>query len=226
MPPLPSPPPAALFLAAALALGACAEEPTITWPPGTVLAVDSMPIFAAEIDEWLDIIALAMPADSKPSLRRLALMNIVLYRTVARLIDPGLFASVRADAEATRKSLVAGLPLNPGAPPMERISGSWQGEGALGLDVWGKARTAPIGEWSAVFESIGAFVLFRVIERPDEPWNGGTIVTLDRVVFPYLVDTFDPRGLIESGRDQMVLTVVDEEWGDIVPELTKHQMKK
>ncbi|TDJ68504.1 MAG: hypothetical protein E2O39_13180 [Planctomycetota bacterium] len=220
------PPPAALILAAALALGGCAEEPTITWPPGTVLAVDSMPIFAADVDEWLDTIALVEPAASKPGQRRFALTNIVLHRTVARLLDPARFASVRADAEATRKSLVAGLPLNPGAPPMERISASWQGEGALGLDVWGKARTAPIGEWSAVFESIGTFVLFRVIERPSEPWNGGTIVTLDRVMFPYLVDTFDPRGLIESGIDDMVLTVIDEEWGDVMPEHYKYRMKR
>ena len=217
--------PSALWLAAALALGGCAEERPITWPAGTVLAIDSMPIFAADVDEWLDTIALVEPAVSKPAQRRFAFTNIVLHRTVAHLIDPGRFASVLHDAEATRQSLVAGLPLNPGAPPMERIEGSWQGASALGLDVWGKARTAPIGEWSEVFESTGAFVIFRVIERPDEPWNGNTIVTLDRVVLPYLVDTVDPRGLIEQGLDGMVLTVVDETWGDIVPEHYKHRMK-
>lgn len=220
-------PPAIPLLPAAilLALGGCAKTQPATWPEGAVLAVDTMPILASDVDEWLDTIALAMPASSKPGLRRLAITNIVLPRTIARLIDPARFASVYAAAEAARKDLVAGLPLGPGSPPVERVHGSWRGDGALGLDVWGKARTAPIGEWSPVFESVGAFVLFRVVERPDEPWNVGTAVTVDRVVFPYLVDTFDPRGLIETGKQDMVLTIIDPAWGDLVPELDKYRMK-
>ena len=86
-----------------------------------------------------------------------------------------------------------------------------------------RARTSPAGEWSDVHETTGAFVIFRVVDKPPEPWNGGTTITVDRVVVPYL-DSLDPRHLITTAVDQMALTVVDPEWGDLVPEHYKYRM--
>ena len=219
--PAPSRTLAALAAATALLAGACdrpAPEPA--WPEGCVLGVslgaDRVPILAAEVDRWLDAIELLERHTTRPAQRRYALTNLVLYPAVAHLIDPESNAAARAAAEAARTALVAGEPAPEGVE-LTRIDGSFDD---VGLDTWARARELEPGEWSEVFESPGAYVVFRLVLRPEgdghEVWHGRTRLVIERALFPY-VEQLDSKTLIESALDQCTLHIVDPAWEEIVP---------
>jgi len=203
---------------AALGGGACGDASGVaapSFPADAVLGVESVPITAADVDHWRATIELVETRATLPAVRRLALTNIVLPRTITTLLDPTRREAARAQAQEAREALSGGADV----AELETVEGTWKD---LGLDVWGRALELEPGVWSEVFETAGAFVVFRVLERPENV-SGRTSVELERVFCPYL-EPEAARDLVESGFDTMKLWIVDPAWSPLVPEHYKFRM--
>jgi hypothetical protein len=212
------------FPLAALLLAACdepsaAEKPS-DWPPGTVVAVDHVPISVDEVDEasvWIELID---PKSSGPQLRRLALTNVSLPRALSQAMAPEAWLAARSDAQAAFERLRAGRwtgPPKPDGAVGEIVEGSWQ---ELSIVAWGHALSAPVGEWSEPVDDVGRFLLLKLIERQDLPHSAALRVKVDVLEFPYLPDDAD----VEAAKDDHHLTIVDLAWREIVPERTQYRM--
>lgn len=208
----------AISLALSVLGGACSDASGVaapSFPADAVLGVESMPITAADVDRWRGTIELVETRATLPALRRFALTNIVLPRTVTALIDPPQREAALTRARDAREALASGVDV----AELETVPGTWKD---LGLDVWGRSLELEPGVWSEVFETAGAFVVFRVVERP-ETVNGATAVTIERVFYPYL-EPEAARDLVESSFDAMKLWIVDPAWSSLVPEHYKFRM--
>ena len=198
---------------------AAAPADRADWPPGTVLAIDSMPVSVDEVDlasVWIERI---QPQAAGRQLRRLALTNVVLPRTVAALAEPRARERARREAEARLAELASGgVPGPPNADGGIGIvaEGTWQ---VLGIPLWGQALDWPEDEWHLI-EEPGRFVVARRLARIDQPHPTALVVRIDSFLFPYLDDEFD----YEGAKDHHRMTIVDPEWREIVPELTQYQM--
>jgi hypothetical protein len=212
---------AASVLVAALA--ACERDPPPkSWPPGTVLAVDEVPIGVDEVDLASVYVQRIEPAASPAQLRRQALANVALPRAIAAAIAPEERREARRQAEAKLAELRTGVvgPPKPDGAYGELRTAGWT---ELGIVSWGVATDLADGEWSEVIEEIGYFTVLRRLERHEAPVPMATRVTVDTFVFPWL----DPPTLhqqVESAYDRCRLTIVDPQWRAIVPELTQHRM--
>lgn len=223
-------------LALAVGLGACgggdergpdaaagAPVPEVQWPPGTVLAVDGVPLSIDEVDEasvWVE------PIDRKvvgKQLRRLALTNVALPRLVARMIaGEEEVARARAEAEESLAALRAGTHPGPDESGAygEVATGNFQ---IHGIAVWGRALSLPRGEWSDVFEDVGRFLVVRWTSREDAPVPEATVLEIDVLAFEYLPHE-SAAGMVERDYDDRELTIVDPLWREIVPELLQYRM--
>ncbi|HVS20018.1 MAG TPA: hypothetical protein VMT18_15545, partial [Planctomycetota bacterium] len=119
-------PPSHRMAAFALALGACAPsdspldapsaepgaahaaETRTDWPAGTVLAVDDVPILAAEVDAATIPVQRIERRAVDAQLRRLALTNIVLPRLLTRLLGGEERARALSEARDALARLRAG----------------------------------------------------------------------------------------------------------------------
>jgi len=218
------------LLAALAALAACgadaappagpAPEPQRSgWPPGTVLAVDGVPIGIDEIDlasVWIERID---PKAAGPQLRRLALANVVLPRVLAEVIAPEERERARAEAEARLARLRTSGPTGPpGADGGYGVvaEGNWQ---VLGIPLWGQAADWPPDEWH-LLEEAGRFLVARRLARADRPHPTALVLRVDSFLHPYLPETTD----LEAAIDEHRLTIVDPAWREIVPERTQYRM--
>ena len=193
------------------------------WPPGCVLAVDDVPIFEEQVDRASAVIAMIEPQSTPPHLRRLALTNVVLPRVLAGLVAPEARAEALAAAEQRLAALRAGT--YAGVPDSEGIlgtkyEGTWQ---SFGIPTWGAAFELPTGEWSEVIEDTGSFAVIRVVAREAAPVSAATWFRVDLMPFPYLPDQGGAE-LLERAYDEHTLTIVDEAWRELVPELTQYRM--
>jgi len=197
---------------------AAAGAPAADWPAGTVLAVGALPISAADVDQdSATVVHLALESSDR-DLRRKALMNLTLPRTVARALAGERWDEVRREAQAAleraRRGETADLP--------ERLDLEG-GYGSVGLALWGAALETPIGTWTPLVEEGGAFRTALVVARAEHRIAAGTTVELEELRFPYLDDP-DPAVAIEAAKDDLVLVIVDPEWRRVVPELTQYRM--
>lgn len=199
-----------------------ASAPPRSWPAGTVLALNDVPIRAEEVDLIAGWFALLEPQDSVVQLRRLALTNFLFPRIAAQGIDPDRYRETRAQADAWRAAVVGGtLPSGPIAGPMET-----EGSGVfldLGLPVWKAALDAPLGEWTEVVEGVGSLHLLRVKKREEGPLPSLTRFTIGTFDFLYL-DPSTGREAVETALDRSKLTVVDESWREAVPASWQHRL--
>ncbi len=226
----------AAFAACFVTAGLCAcrpHEPNATpaaadvgsaWPAGTVVVVDEAPITAQEIDIATPWIALIDPASSPGHLRRVALCQIALPRTVARLEHPAARERALSDARAQQAALRAGQvagPVGEFGQLGERVEGGW---GDLGFLVWGELLEAPVGVWTDVIEEPGRFVIARKLGRKDGPRPSATRLEIDAFVFSFL-----PEGMGQGSMEQLYerhrLTIVDAAWRDVVPDRLLYIMK-
>jgi hypothetical protein len=216
-----------------LALAACKDEtptksattaPTPKFDSCVALAVDDEPINAHEVDRITVYVERIEPAAAPAHLRRLALANVVLPRTVARVMAPEACAKARADAQALREQLIAGTFTGPVAPDGtigEVVEGGW---GELGIETWGVAVDLAEGQWSDVIEEVGLFVVLRRLERQDGPVPLATRVKIEAFRFPWLpLETLKVD--VDAAYDSHRLVVVDPAWADYVPTVTQHRMK-
>jgi len=221
---------AALVVLISCAPTACSEEVSVPpgdarrgWPEGTVLAVEDLPVTAAEVDAasiWIERIDRKASPDH---LRRLALTNIVLRNKVARLLAPQARERALGEARQALARLREGSwsgPLLPGGVFGERRSGNFQ---RLGIPVWGSAIDLAEGEWSEPVEVPGQFLLLRRLALAPAPVPLAIEVELDVLGFPYL-DPDRADGEVEAAFDRFHLTVVDPSWRPLVPELIQYRM--
>lgn len=213
-------------IAIALLIGAC-PKPSVakSWPVGTVLAVDEIPIGSEEIAQDMATVLLIEPQWNDAQIRRLAFNEIALPRALARARTA---AEVRTQARVALEELHArivqgqqfGPPTTAGVLGQER-TGSWS---KVGLVAWGVAMQLQPGEWSEVFEEPGAFLRVRLLERVDAPVPAAVSVRLDVLAVPF-GDARSSRPPDDEELRSHRLTIVDPAWEAIVPERTKYLMK-
>ncbi|MCK6445563.1 MAG: hypothetical protein L6Q99_04160 [Planctomycetes bacterium] len=195
------------------------------WPAGTALVVGGdIPIATSEVDAYLPAIALIEPRFVEKQLQRVALTNIVLPRAVARVLaGPEAYERARLAAETARKAVDSGEwtgPLAPGTSGGTLVSGPYS---EVGIARWAHCFELQPGQWSDVFEEIGAFTFVKCLRRVDGALPIQTEFELETVSFPYLPEG---KGLIqvEEAYDRVELEILDPAWRTIVPELLQYRM--
>ncbi|MBL8863504.1 MAG: hypothetical protein JNK02_16060 [Planctomycetes bacterium] len=220
----------ALATAAVLPLAACgageapAAAPARTWPPDTVLALNGVPIAAAEVDAISSIVARAEVQHALPHLRRIALTNVILPRAAAREVaGEARRAAALAAAQAWRAALERdATPPPPVEVPHEAVVEG--GFGMTGLEVWDWALDAPLATWSPPIETPGAWRLARVLERTGGLRPSDVRLKVDLRTFVW---THSPtfREDVEAHLDRSRLEYVDEAWRDLVPTLWQRRLR-
>lgn len=223
-------PSAALVLAVATTTGAgCAKEPALpatvtppSWPAGTVLALNATPIGEEEVDQVANVFARLQPQFVLAHCRRLALTNAIFPRIAAQSIDPERREKARAEAEALKARLVDGAPPPAplGAPAEVERTGSAK---SLGLEAWSAAIDAPIGRWSDVIETAGAFELVRLLERTEASSAMDVQLRVAVLELPY-IDAERTHAAIDEALDRSTLTFVDPSWREYVPSAWLHRL--
>jgi hypothetical protein len=164
------------------------------------------------------------PRFVQKQLVRLALTNVVLPRAVARaLAGEEAYARARTAAETARAQIDSGEWTGPVAPDSSggtRISGPYS---RIGLERWTHAFDLQPGEWSPVFEEIGAFSFVKCLSRVDGKLPIQTEFDLEVVSFFYLPED-KGEALVEAGYDRIRLKILVPEWREIVPELLQYRM--
>lgn len=224
-------PPTALALA--LALCACGPSdapiadapqapPARTWPAGTVLAVEEVPIAAEEIDLATVIVQRIERRAVDAQLRRLALTNVVLPRVLTGLLAGDERDGALAQAREALARLRAGAWVGPTQDGLygEARAGNFH---RLGLSLWAAGTDLAEGEWSEPIEQDGAFLLARRVALRPGPVPLAVEVDLDVLAFPF-VDPSTRAAELEAAYDRFHLTVVDPAWRELVPELLLYRM--
>lgn len=207
-----------IALAALLAAGtlcACRREPAAAdFPPGTVLALDGLPLSAEEVDRVAERLRSISPNFALPHLRRLALTNHFFPLLTARATaDSGARERARAEAEAARDAWVEGRAQG----PLESEEGNWQ---TLGLEVWLAVSELEPDAWSPVFELPGAFAFAHLAARDHAARAIQEDFRVELSRFPY----HEAIASIEDSVFEQRLTIVDPAWERIVPGAWKTRM--
>lgn len=216
---------AAMLLTAALG-GGCSDPvappapPAVAPPPGTVLLVDGLPVGAAEVDRWVRVTSLLEPDKVPNHWRRLALANIVLPIRVAEALDPAGHRAAFAEGQRLRGLALELDRVPDDATHADRATVCDTAEGAwndLGLVDWEIARELPVGSWSPLYETIGGYAFFRLLERPAE-WGPLARVRIERVQVFFLAPD-GVRMLVDDALRKLPIDIVDPEWEALVPPL-------
>lgn len=212
----------AVLLLCTLACAPAADEgpPPKDYPEGTVYVVDGVPILASEIDEWVETIRLVQPTHTLPSLRRLALTNLVLQRAIGASLAPADRELAREMCARDLEILKGGGELSLEGPQVQRFHDNWNSQVDIGLDRWGKGREVGVGEWT-MFETIGGFTAMRLVAAPHQ-WRMDSPVTLEHVTHYYL-PTDGMKDILESAMDVAEIEVVDPAWERYLPSHYLHR---
>lgn len=209
----------------ALAIAACDThaDPAPTWPAGTALVLDGVPIRADEIDRVADVFALMAPENSVAETRRLALTNVVFPLYAARGIDAARrTTALEAAREHARAARAGELPTGAQLGPVETERTG--GARAVGLEAWKFAVGAEVGAWSELLETPGAFELVHLKERGKQNTPAALEVRVGVFVYPYL-DAANPRAAIDAALDRAKLVIVDPAWREFVPTAWLYRLK-
>lgn len=211
----------AALAACSKAAPAAAPPQSRTWPAGSVLALNDVPIRADDVDPIASTFAVVEPQDTPTQLRRLALSNSIFPRLAASGIDPDRRAAALKLAQSYREALERGdLPSGPLLGPMEI-----EREGAfkdLGFEFWRVAIDLAPGVWSPILETPGSFHILRVKSRKESSHPARTRLTIGAFDFPYL-EAATARADIEAALDRSRLTILDENWRDAVPAALRYR---
>jgi hypothetical protein len=219
----------ALFRCATLALllaacdGANAPEKPRAWPPGTVLALDDVPISADEVDAIANIVARIEPQDSTTHVRRIALTNVVFPRVAGQALGGANREKSRALALECKRYLDEGQtpPAPLGGPELQSLEGRFS---RVGLEAWQYGMEAPIGRWSDPIETVGGYQLVRIDERTKADTARDTSMKVSIYFFPY-VEAPEVRTAVNAALDSARLHYVDESWRDVVPTSWQYRLR-
>jgi hypothetical protein len=203
------------------ASSAQATAPASSWPAGTVLVFNDVPIRADDVDSIASTFAVLEPQDTPVQLRRLALSNSTFPLIAAQGIEPARRATAEQLARSYREALEKGdLPSGPLTGPMEIERVGYFKD--LGFEFWRVAIDLKPNVWSAVLETPGSFHILRVKSRKESSQPGRTRLTIGAFDFPYL-DAATVRPDIEGALDRSHLTILDDSWRDAVPAALRYR---
>jgi hypothetical protein len=217
---------ASLAISAAALFGACDDSPAArSWPPGTLLAVDDVPITSEDIGLDVSTVLLIEPQWGDAQLKRLAFNNIALPRALARAsVSPKSRDEARRALDERYARTVEGKQFGPvassGALGEER-SGTWT---QVGIVAWGAAMLLQPGEWSEVIEEPGSFLRVRLLERDDPSVLAATSMRIDVLASDYIAPAAR-KPVDDEALSTHRLSIVDPAWQAIVPERTKYLMR-
>ena len=205
------------FALIAAGLAGCGQDPPQAQPPqGAVLRIGEEWVLGQDVDTWVEGIKLIEPGQTLSSLRRKALINIVIPCAISRQLFEEDRDREKAEIQRISGALERGDPLEP-----EVLSQFMQVKGhalEIGLDRWIVAMKTPLGEWSEPFEGLGSFSLVRRLDGPaPADWNALTRVTVEYLTQHYIYPSDDPEALITSARKAMDIVVVDPAWEWVSP---------
>ncbi len=199
-----------------------------TYPAGTVLALDHVPILGLDVDRVADVIEELYPEYTRPHLRRLALTNVFLPRAAVSARFDVARAAMQARVESAREGSA------------QRDEADWEALGAflddrrgghasLRLPVWVCVKDLELGAWHGPFEDVGGYFFARVLEVLEVGRDGtkdrfGPGLHVRLAVFPYL-DELDRTRVIDEALEAVELHVVDPAWGALVPEAWKYKLR-
>lgn len=206
-------------------LAACDPAPAArSWPAGTLLAIDEVPVSADEIAQDVVAVMLVEPQWGEAQLKRLAFNEIALPRALVRAqASEAARADARRSLDEQFSRIQSGTRFGPPSPSGaigHEVSGQWK---QIGLLAWGTAMALEPGNWSDAIEVPGAFVRVRLLSRQDGVVPAATSLVLDTIEARYAVapaKTFD----LDNAMKQHRLTIIDPAWAAIVPERTKYLM--
>lgn len=185
------------------------------WQEDAVMFVGEEPITAADIEAWVETVALVEPHHSRPDHLRKALTNLVLHKAVARQMDRKGWERARQRAEAALLDLQEGRGVSPEGPQVQDVAGCWNDpDQDIGMDRWGRARDWNPGEWH-LLETLGGWSVARVLERP-ERFLPDSKVAMQHVTFYYLEPETMKRE-IEQALTTLEIGVLDPAWRDVLP---------
>jgi len=203
---------AAVLMLGLLAACGPGQPDAPSWPAGTALAVNGLPLSVAEVDEVTAWIATVVPTVTAPEHRRRALTWHLLPRLTADVI----YATEHKAALVTATEALADLD----SQDTETLTGAWD---AIGIETWAALRGAPEGHWVGPLHGIGRYRLARWTER----WPGRTPASEQFVIefcdFPFVpADT--TRTSLGGLTRTTQLTIVDPAYDRIVPLAWQSQM--
>ncbi len=207
-------------------VGACNRDPQPrTWPAGTLVCVDEIPVTAEDLAQDVAAVMLVEPQWTERQHWRLAFNEIGLPRAMVRA------RASAAAREAARKQIdeeFARISADgPMGPPTEsgtigtEVYGYWKD---VGLVAWGAGMSLEPGTWSGLLEVPGAFLRVRLISRTESPIPAATQVRLQKLEVVY-AETGRGLAASETELSKHRLTIVDPDWNAIVPERTKYLMR-
>jgi hypothetical protein len=207
--------PLGLFL---VGLAGCAPEPPAReLPEGTVLVLGGVPILREEVEAATAAIASVRPQEMRPQHMRVALTRAVFPIVAARAIAPG------AREENERRARIEGRAAEVAVGPAEvEVEGTWYD---LGPVVGPVALALPVGEWSAVTEAPGSWVILRVDERSEALRLTESRMRVRIVHFDFVTGGEYAQEIVQW-LDRAGLDVVDAAYGDVLPEWWRHRLRR
>jgi len=185
-----------------------------------VLRVDGVPVTAAEVDRVAEHLGVLNPANTRPFLRRNALVAHLLPRLSVALELPAERAGRRAEAEEALARLRAGEPPT-GELEVLRLEAAFP---ELGFELWSRARGLEPGRWEGPFEGLGRFLLLRLESRSGGDDPVAETFALEHVALPYVPPDWTSTEL-DRAIDARELTFEDPDWEAFVPLAWRHRMR-
>ena len=218
------------WLLALMLLPSCTEQASTPMPTpaarpeaDAVLALDGVPIRAEEVDQVASWFAQLEPRNSLSQLRRLALTNVIFPRIAAMRADPARREEARMLALAYRSALSEGGRLDGplAGPLLETRTGRMLD---LGMEIWNAGLEQPLGQWTGVLETAGAFHIVRPVKLGEGDIPALIEVTVEVYDFPYL-DPEQARNQIATQLDRSKLESFDPAWLELVPTAWRHRLR-
>ncbi len=207
-----------LILMSAL-LGACSPSKTeaASWPTGTVLVLNDVPVLEADVDLHTEALLDIKPSFSEIHRRRL----VALHWALPMAYGHSLAGSAREEARRTGEAWLEARATEPPAPLVRReedLVGNWD---ILGLDNWLIARDLEAGDSTGLVELPGRFAVIDLVAR-----DGNKLPALEQFVLR--IESFDyveDPGALVLDLQQGNLEIVDPAWREIIPGIYKYKMQ-
>jgi hypothetical protein len=179
------------------------------------------PITQGEVDAWLECVGSMESNATLPQRRRLAITNIVLHRALSRLIDPAAHAEAGARAANIHARLLEGGEPGVDLPATEVIEGTWKD---IGLDAWWLCKDAEVGRWAPPLETVGAYLIYRLLDEPPDPWRPNGEIRVELLRLPFIPEE-SPNALLMEAEESVRLEVLDPAWEELLPLVLRNRMR-
>jgi hypothetical protein len=94
----------------------------------------------------------------------------------------------------------------------------------LGMEIWSAGLEQPLGQWTGVLETAGAFHIVRPVKLGEGDIPALIELTVEVYDFPYL-DPEQARNQIATQLDRSKLESFDPAWLELVPTAWRHRLR-